>query len=214
MRRCVSFVLLSLFAATASAAPYKVSVVTTVTGMVDPLNVSATYPDWVEGSVLATSFTFDSDSPDTVPASDYGAYAIVGGETTLNGSTLGTLEGVENFFQVDYAGVGGQRNVSVSWFRNTENADGSSDFEMLWMYFGGSNVVGNDGKPDFTQLVANSTTIFSSYHFTHYDPQGNGVSSQIYGNDLAVTVDAVPEPASLAALGLGAAAMLRRRKRV
>jgi len=106
--------------------------------------------------------------------------------------------------------------VSV-WVKQPDRSSFFFAFELL---YSDSSVGGGGGfggtttttwtKFDFTSLVDTSKSLsgIRAWGYT-----SGGTNDVTWYDDFVVDVDAVPEPASMAVLGFGAIAMLRRRKK-
>ncbi len=125
-----------------------------------------------------------------------------------------------------------QNTIAASWARSSVSAATATDFlssassftgETGWNLVGPAPVTTNgaiDGNVAANQVARNATLTFAT-------PLANGESIWVRwqdvndaGNDATLAIDnmtisgnATPEPATMAALGLGVAALLRRRKK-
>ncbi|RYG24622.1 PEP-CTERM sorting domain-containing protein [bacterium] len=86
-------------------------------------------------------------------------------------------------------------------------ADGPKNDNWAAIFYDVDNLP-TGGNPDYASLLTNSAR--NNIHFAKIF--ANGTYDYANGTVDSITVTAVPEPASLAALGLGATALIRRRK--
>jgi hypothetical protein len=150
----------------------------------------------------------------TISLVSAGTYAITGADTytqdekvlvsdtaPLPALTSMHLDGVYStgMQTATYTG-GGSTLVLDLVFINTVSNGGAKTDQGTWSY-----VTGTGGYAPGTAITGGTGT----YSITYNPADGQFASTTIAGN-----LDAVPEPASVAALGVGALGLLRRRRKV
>ena len=158
------------------------------------------------GFGASTTETFDTDRALALGDNLYNGvdYRLTGATEGANAISNGALQGDE-YFQSSLDLVFG--SAIQAFGADFTEANTSSG---LFFTINGETV-------DLASVLADPGTGFfgvvSSSAFTAVDVNGGANPNEIYALDNLTSVQAVPEPASLAALGLGAVGLLRRRKR-
>lgn len=178
----------------------------TALGDFDNQTVTLTLGGFTPGASATLAFDFDVldswDGDTTGVGPDF--FTVKAGSTTLLNATFANVSGYNQSYSVGNP-LGG---TSTSFPRYT-SAD-ESDVFTNHNYFGSSAYkFGGAINPLFTFVPTTSTVVFS---FTGSGLQGRGDESWAIDN-VRVVQQAVPEPASIAAVGLGGIAFLRRRRR-
>ncbi|RYG19632.1 PEP-CTERM sorting domain-containing protein [bacterium] len=112
-----------------------------------------------------------------------------------------------------------EQNATLSFTLTTEGGAWISDLELSVTDPGGTNVIGTlPGAPNDPGDYSGTVSFFSAmpssgtYELTFTNAYETAFQVTLSNIKLDVSPQAVPEPASMAALGLGAAAVLRRRR--
>ncbi|HRK22330.1 MAG TPA: PEP-CTERM sorting domain-containing protein [Fimbriimonadaceae bacterium] len=109
------------------------------------------------------------------------------------GDNLGTIP-----WQLGYANTDGQLNSFVALATTLNVVDGATEWAEM---SGVSYTTGTSGAELGRQLIV------------RFGSGANGGASDIWFDNLQASAEVVPEPATMVALSLGAAAMLRRRRK-
>ena len=162
--------------------------------------------------VVNPGFETGSFSGYTVTEASSGSNVSVNSvpHTGAFGASFGAISGLPDTISQSIATVPGQ-SYTVSYFLRIRANDQTTNLQGFTASFGGTSQTQPGIVPsEYTLQSFNSTATSTSttLSFAAFTLQGF-----FDLDDVSVVATPVPEPASLAALGLGAVALLKRRKR-
>lgn len=176
----------------------------------------ATFADPTIGQSNPTPlFTFSPDGPNGTLDGGYEGLTLATFVGTFTGVSF-ELEGDGNGFVEATASVADRYNLGAGSVRFFTGSDANlltiafDSGTLTNTGFGSSDQQG--GNVTFSGTIAGANLFNEAFAFTFANPKASG-SDITYTASFTSSADAVPEPASLAALGLGALTLLRRRRR-
>lgn len=202
--------------ATSYAAPERVIFNSEIFSVTDTFGFTTMYPNAAVGHTLGMSYIVDPSAPNLhLPSDDplenfpaNGTYNIRFEAMYLDGVAVSTpLAPIDTLLKVQYYPYTYITNYTLM------ASTGTGPIGSQTGYIGGVDVRGQDilTGTQFPDLAA--TIAIAQSAQTYYHVYALGHDTLVKGNIKSLAFEPVPEPASMAALGLGAVALLRRRRR-
>lgn len=211
----ISAALLALSAAS-YATPERVIFNSSIYSVSDTFGFVAAHPNAAVGHTLSFSYIIDPSAPnlhlppddkfDPYPAN--GTYDARFEALYLDGVAISTpLAPQDMILKVQYYPSQFLADINLPVSATVGTGDSAVGY-LGGVYIHNEDLPTGSNFPDIASAFATNRATDTFYHFYTV-----GHDTQIRGHINAITFEAVPEPASMAALGLGAVALLRRRRR-